>query len=92
MTKTFLISSRDLMDVKNKGCWGAENREAHGAGNSELQYIGSRIMDSGYVYDYYMDEQGRYWYRNRMRLPNGQIISMEKHLFGTENIRKKHRQ
>lgn len=92
MTKTFLISSEDLLVVNQKGCWPAENMAAHGAEGSKLTYIGSIIRDTGYVFDYFVDEQGRYWYRNRMRLPNGQIVSMEKYLFGTENIRKKHRQ
>lgn len=92
MTETFLISSRDLMLANAKGPVSVESRKAYDAENSKLEYIGSQIMDSGRVYDYYVDEQGRYWYKNRMRLQNGQIISMEKYLFGTENVRKKHRQ
>lgn len=92
MTKTFLISPRDLSRVNRSECWPKESMEAHGAGGRTLEYIGSRILDSGHVYDYYKDEKGEYWHGDRMRLPNGQIISMEKYLFDTENIRKKHRQ
>lgn len=92
MNNTFLITQRNLADVRNKGCWGAENMEAHGAEGSELTYIGSEIKDSGWVYDYYIDNHGRYWHKNRMRLPNGQIVSMEKYLFGTENLKRKRHQ
>lgn len=90
MTNFFLISPRELMHANIKGVVSIESRKAYDAENSELTYIGSQIMNSGRVYDYHVDEQGRYWYRSRMRLQNGQIVSMEEYL--SLNKRKKHRQ
>ncbi len=93
MNNFFLITPKDLQDTKTKGCWSAENMASHGAEDSELTYIGSEIKDNGRVYDYYVDDQGRYWYRNRIRLPNSQIVTMEQHIFGREKLnKKKHRQ
>lgn len=66
---------------------------AHGAGGRGVQYIGSDISsynDSGkgrLIYDYYRDTAGTFWYKNRVLLPNGEIVSMEQHIFGKE-IRK----
>ena len=92
MTKFFLIPPLTLAAIKKSECWPRKNMEAHGAGGLKTEYIGSEIMDNDRVYDYHIDELGGYWFDSRMRLPNGQIVSMEKYLFGTENVRKKHRQ
>ena len=88
MSDTFLISSEDFSLLKGRECWPLECMEAHGA-SGEVQYIGSRILNDNHVYDYYIDKSGHYWYRTRMRLPNGQIVSMEMYLFGRENVRKR---
>lgn len=92
MTKFFLIPPLTLSAIKKGERRSKGSMKAYGVDGLETKYIGSEITDGGRVYDYWIDEQGRYWYETRMRLPNGQIVSMEKYLFGTENIRKKHRQ
>lgn len=90
MSEFFQISPRDLQAVRKSECWSIENMEGHDAGNRRTEYIGSRIEDSGKVWDYYMDDQGRFWYRTRWRV-DGKIISMERYM-GIDKKRKRHRE
>ena len=72
--------------------WSIENMAAHGAGGRGVEYIGSSI--SGYldndkrngkfIFDYYRDTAGAYWFKNRALLPNGEIVSMDRYIFGRE--------
>lgn len=45
------------------------------------QYIGS-IIQGNIIYDYYIDDNGNYWYGNRAIDEDGCIITMDKHIFG----------
>lgn len=72
--------------------WSIENMAAHGAGGRGVEYIGSSISDyldndkrSGrLIFDYYRDTAGAYWFKNRALLPNGEIVSMDRYIFGRE--------
>ena len=65
---------------------------AHGADGRGVEYIGSTI--SGYldndkskgkfIFDYYKDTAGAYWFKNRALLPSGEIVSMDRYIFGRE--------
>lgn len=93
MRETFLISDIKLSEIRRKECYSVESRETQGTADETLTYIGSRILNSGRVYDYYEDEQGRFWYKLRHRMQNGKIVSMEEYIFGHKNLTKKrHRQ
>lgn len=92
MNNLFLITPRDLQAVrKAEHCYSIESMPGHGAEGRNKEYIGSRLEDSGKVWDYFVDDVGWYWYRTRWRKPDGKIISDVEHL--EINIkRKKHRQ
>lgn len=91
--------SPELRELAYSSAWSIENMEAHGAGERGVEYIGSKI--SGYldsdskngqvISDYYRDTAGAYWFKNRALLPSGEIVSMERYIFGREAITNKKR-
>lgn len=87
----FRITDKDLQSVRSGDCWPVECMAGHGAEGSELEYIGGHITDQNRVYNYFVDKNGRYWYRTEMRLNNGKIIPMEEYLFQNK-YKKRHRQ
>lgn len=89
MKETFLISDMQLAEISRNDCYSVESRETYGTADETLTYIGSRILNSGRVYDYYEDEKGSFWHGVRQRMHNGKIVSMEEYIFGHENITKK---
>lgn len=76
------ISSEQLKTMSGNA-WSIENMDAHGAGGRTVEYIGSRTTNCT-IYDYYKDSAGEFWYENRALLPTGEIISMERRIFGRE--------
>ena len=76
----------ELLKLINGNAWSIENMDAHGAGGRSTTYIGSR-KEKHTVYDYYRDNAGAFWYKSRAILPSGEIVSMERYIFGHE-IRK----
>lgn len=72
--------SDNLFALAHSKAWSIENMEAHEAGERSVEYIGSR-MEGNIVYDYYRDSTGAFWYKNRA-IVNGEIVSMEKYIFG----------
>lgn len=80
----------ELLPIIEKKACSMESREADETGENLLEYIGSRLcgcMDdkrSYRVMDYYRDSAGNYWYKNRVQLQSGEIVSMEQYLFGKE--------
>ena len=80
MNNFFLIPPLTLMVIKKSDCRSKESMKAFGTDGLETKYIGSEIMDSGRVFDYWVDEQGGYWYKSRIRLRNGKIVSMEEYI------------
>ncbi len=49
----------------------------------DLRHMGS-VEKSGTIYDYYQDPDGRWYYENRYRRPDGNIVSLETAVFGRE--------
>ena len=81
--------SADLLALARGNAWSIENMEAHEAGRRSVDYIGSRT-EGNIVYDYYRDSAGAFWYKNRAII-NGEIVSMEKYIFGHEVSRNRAR-
>lgn len=86
--------SPELLQIAYNSAWSIENMETHGAGERSVEYIGSKLSGcmenkgGKLIYDYYRDSAGGYWYKNRVLIPSGDIVSMEIYLFGHE-LRKK---
>lgn len=84
--------SPELLELAYGSAWSIESMDAHEAGDRAVTYIGSNI--SGYldndekngqtVWDYYRDTAGAFWFKNRALLPSGEIVSMERYIFGYE--------
>lgn len=64
-----------------KEAYTMENMAAHGAAGNSVTYIGT-VTTGNRLADYYKDSSGRYWFRERIRLPNGVIVSQEEAIFG----------
>lgn len=67
--------------------WSLSCMEAHlkelGQDTREVTYIGSTEDSKGNITDYYKDTEGWYWYDNRYRTPEGDIVPVEIKIFGT---------
>lgn len=72
--------------------------EAHGADGRGVEYIGSAISSyldkdrrkGKLIFDYYKDTAGAYWFKNRVLLSSGEIVSMERYIFGREIKKEKY--
>lgn len=84
MKKEWKKIAPELLDrIKESECWPLRCEEPG------ILYLGSDIKRE-YVFDYFVDAQGNYWYENRMlEKDTGEIVSVEKYIFGHEI--KKHR-
>lgn len=96
MEKEYKEIPMELLEKVCTNVWSMENMEAHGAGNRGVTYIGSRISgnldnerNGKMIFDYFRDTKGDYWFKNRALLPSGEIVSMERYLFGREVTRKR---
>lgn len=76
------ISATVLATVKRNECWSISNLDEEEG--RKVEYIGSEIKENGYVFDYYRDNTGAYWYDTRWRESSGRIVSMDVHIFGRE--------
>ncbi len=63
-----------------KDAWNIESAGAHGGIIGDLIYLESRTLHN-LIFDYYQDEQGSVWFRNRYYLPDGTAVSEEEYLF-----------
>lgn len=88
MKEEYKEISSELLQLVKGNAWSIENMDAHGAGDRLTTYIGSR-KEVNEVFDYYKDNEGSFWYKRRVILPLGEIVSMEYFIFGRD-IRKKH--
>lgn len=87
----------ELLELAHGSAWSIESMDTHDAGGRGVTYIGSKT--SGYldndsrngkvIFDYYVDTAGVYWFKNRALLPSGEIVSMERYIFGREVTRKR---
>lgn len=83
MNESYKEIPTEQLKIMAGDAWSIENMDAHGAGGRTVEYIGSRIANCT-VYDYYKDSTGGFWFKNRALLPTGEIISMERRIFGRE--------
>lgn len=86
MKEEYREMSADLLALAHGKAWSIESMEAHEAGGRSVDYIGSRT-EGNIVYDYYRDSTGEFWFKNRA-IVNGEIVSMEKYIFGHEVSKK----
>lgn len=85
------IPPENLEAVQQKA-WSIENMAAHGAAGRNCSYIGSarkNALDGDsrngtLIHDYFIDDTGQYWFSARALLPNGDLVSINKYLFGHE--------
>ena len=82
MNAFYQISAVDIAKVKGGNCWSLGSMDEEEG--RKVEYIGSEIKDCAYVFDYYRDNRGDYWYETRWRESDGRIVSMEVHIFGRE--------
>ena len=100
MKEEYRAIDLELLPAAYGDAWSIESMAAHGAVGRGVEYIGSSI--SGYLdndkrngklmFDYYRDTAGAYWFENRALLPNGEIVSMERYIFGREIRKEKYKQ
>lgn len=85
------IPPENLAAVQQKA-WSIENMEVHGAAGRNCSYIGSTrkgaldgdCRNGTLIHDYFIDEAGQYWFSARALLPSGDLVSINKYLFGHE--------
>ena len=85
------IPPENLPAVQQKA-WSIENMEAHGAAGRNYSYIGSArkgaldgdSRNGTLIHDYFKDDTGQYWFSARALLPSGDLVSINKYLFGHE--------
>lgn len=68
--------------ILNSEVYNIGSMEAHDCGNQSTEYIGSRELSDGTIYDYFISLNGSYWYDTRYRVKTGEIISTEERIFG----------
>ena len=91
--------SPEVLQIAQSTAWSLDNMDAHGAGGREVEYLGSQVngfLDNDQrkgmlVFDYYQDNTGAYWFKNRAMLPGGAIVSMDFYLFGRKPDRTRSR-
>lgn len=99
-TRYWEISDDAYQEAHGKA-WSLESMEAHlkekagyyHRGKVDLrpvEYIGSREK-AGLIWDYYRDDEGDFWYKNRWRMPDGHIVSMEEKIYGEDFFQKDRR-
>lgn len=81
------LSPALLEQLKGREVWSMENMAEHGADGRTVEYVGS-ITKGSIVRDYYRDNAGGWWYKNRA-IVNGCIVSMEAYIFGKEITKRK---
>ncbi|MBQ3513461.1 MAG: hypothetical protein IJA32_06645 [Lachnospiraceae bacterium] len=85
--------SPELLEQAFNNAWSIENMDSHKKEQLEPEYMGS-CTKGNRIYDYYRDNSGGWWYRNR-GIVDGNIASMDVYIFGKElaknrNSKKKH--
>lgn len=78
---------RDELLIARSQAYSMENMEAHEAAGRDVAYIGS-LVEGSRIYDYYKDEAGAYWYKNRIYLPDGTTATEEDYVFNRRRRRR----
>lgn len=77
---------KDKLLLARGQAYSMENMAGHEAADRHVEYIGS-LLQGNRIYDYYEDEEGGFWYENRMYLPDGTTVSEEEYIFGQRRKR-----
>lgn len=78
----------ELLEQAHTNAWSIENMNIDEREYLEPKYIGSYTKGNR-IYDYYQDNSGGWWYRNR-GIVDGHISSMDVFIFGKELAKNKH--
>lgn len=89
MKEVYKEIPQELLEQTKGKTWSIENMAAHDAADRPVEYIGSR-REGNLLYDYYRDSAGAFWFKNRA-VVNGEIVSMERYIFGREIAKKNKR-
>lgn len=89
MKEVYKEIPQELLENTKGNTWSIENMAAHDAAGRSVEYIGSR-REGNILYDYYRDSAGAFWFKNRA-VVNGEIVSMERYIFGHEMAKKNKR-
>lgn len=81
--------SPEILQVAKNQAWSIESMAGHNASDRSVEYIGSSIgeeRDDGTrsVMDFYKDSSGDWWYKNRIMLPSGKVVTTEYYILGHE--------
>lgn len=90
-TNRFKPLPEHLVEVAYHSAWSIQNMDAHGKENESAEYVGSVEKENGNITDYFKDNSGGWWFDSRFRKPTGEIISMEKKIFGRTIMERKKR-
>lgn len=81
------MNQKDRLAAARGNAYSMENMAAHEAEGREVRYIGSRL-EGNRIYDYYEDDAGQYWFKNRMYTPDNIAVSEEEYVLGKYRTRK----
>ncbi len=88
MDPGYMEIDEKIYQIVHDNAWSVECMAGHDAEGRSLEYIGSRISPNDYVFDYFKDDSGCYWYQTRKGIRNEGILDMETIIFGPAEIRK----
>ncbi len=81
------MTEKDQTRVKEADVWSVENMAAHGAEGRSVTYIGS-AAHGRWVFDYYEDDRGCFWYKTRVYNKYDELVSLEEAVFNREGRKK----
>lgn len=71
-----------FIEIAYHSAWSIQSMAAYGMETCRATYIGSVEKADGHIMDYLQDDSGGWWFDNRFRERTGEIISMDRKLFG----------
>lgn len=84
----FVEIEEKIYQTAHENAWSVECMAGHDAADRSLEYIGSRILPNDYVYDFFQDSDGGWWYQTRKGLREIGIVDIETVIFGPPALRK----
>lgn len=75
--------AQKTLKVAKENAWSLESMPGHEKGHLAVRYVGYELhAEWNQIVCFFRDEQGGWWYEDRVLLPDGRIGSMEEYLFG----------